>query len=483
MRLVGATIAVLWGMSGALAPDQALAASSNASPTNAPETTGSLPPAATPSETTNPKITAPPAAMKPALPLKDSYAAIPLSERLALQSDLAWAGVYNGPINGEFSELLANAVRTFQRQIKSKQTGVLNPFERTTLIDQVRPLQAQVGWQIVNDSSTGARLGLPMKLVPRASAGSSGNLWSSAQGQIRIETFRIAAPDTTLAGVFEQQKIVPAERKVEQHALRPDSFVIIGMQGLKKFHVRGYARGNEVRGITILYDQAVDGTMDPLMTQMANSFQPFANNTNAAQDNATPRRKIEYGTGLVVSSAGHIVTDLQVVEACQVVIIPGLGHAERLAEDRDNDLALLRVYGAEDLVPLALLGEAAKGPDLTLIGIADPQSQAGNAAISMVNAKLVSTTSTSGTVTALNQSPAIGYSGAAALDKGGRFFGMVGLKIPVVAGTAPAAPKATIVPVETIRNFMETNFVAPASGQSGVDGCKTAVVRVICVRK
>jgi peptidoglycan hydrolase-like protein with peptidoglycan-binding domain len=483
MRSVGATIAVLWVMSGALAPDQALAASSNANPANAPETTGSVPPAVTEPGASNSQANAPPAAMKPSVPLKDSYAAIPLSERLALQSDLAWAGVYSGPINGEFSDLLAHAVRTFQRQIKSKQTGVLNPFERTALTDQVRPLQAQVGWQIVNDSSTGARLGLPMKLVPRASAGSAGNLWSSAQGQIRIETFRISAPETSLASVFEQQKIVPAERKVEQQALRPDSFVIIGMQGLKKFHVRGYARGNEVRGITILYDQAVDGTMDPLMQQMANSFQPFASSTNAAQDNATPRRKIEYGTGLVVSSAGHIVTDLQVVEACQVVIIPGLGNAERLAENKESDLALLRVYGAEDLVPLALLGEAAKGPDLTVIGIADPQTQAGNAAISTANVKLVRTTSTSGTVTALNQTPAVGFSGAALLDKGGRFFGMVGLKIPTVAGTAPAVPKATIVPAETIRNFMEANFVAPASGQTGVEGCKTAVVRVICVRK
>ena len=148
-----------------------------------------------------------------------------------------------------------------------------------------------------------------------------------------------------------------------------------------------------------------------------------------------------------------------------------------------TNLALLRVYGAEDLVPLALLGDAAKGPDLTVVGIADPQSQAGNAAISTANARLVNTTSTNGTVSTLNQTPAIGFSGAAALDKGGRFFGMVELKVPVVAGTAAAAPKATVVPVETIRTFIEANYIAPTSGQNGIENAKASVVRVICVRK
>src|SRR5258707_1285786 len=101
MRLFGATIAVLLGMSGALAPDQALAASPNATPANPPDTTGWLPPAP-------PAIPAPPAAMKPSVSLKDSYTAIPLSERIALQSDLVWAGLYNGPVNGEFGDPLVN---------------------------------------------------------------------------------------------------------------------------------------------------------------------------------------------------------------------------------------------------------------------------------------------------------------------------------------------------------------------------------------
>jgi Trypsin-like peptidase domain/Putative peptidoglycan binding domain len=464
MKLFGAVFAVLLGLPGL---------TSHPAPAGAQDTTGSLP-------SVTPDV---PGAVRRAAPqpsLRDSYVAIPLAERIALQSDLIWSGHYSGPINGEFSEPLVNAVKAFQKLNKTKQTGVLNPHERAALIALVRPQQEQVGWQIVHDTTTGARLGLPMKLVPKASPAQTGQLWSSAQGQVRIETFKVVGQ--TLEQVFERQKREPSERKIEHQSLVADSFAIVGTQGLKKLHVRGFTRNGEIRGITILYDQAMDGAMDRLVTPLKSSFQPFMNDTAVAQDVAG-RRRVEYGTGIVVSSIGHIVTDLQVVDGCDIVRIPQLGHAERLAEDRDNDLALLRIYGAEDLAPLALLGEAAKGNELTLVGIADPQSQSGNSSISTTTARLIQNSTSSGTTSAVNLAPAPGFSGAAALDKSGRFFGMIGMRPTLLAGTAPAPPRAAVVPAETIRNFIEANYVAPSSGPSGLENTKAALVRVICVRK
>ena len=471
MRVLSAVACVLMGIAGgAINPGIGQAQSPN-------DTTASLPGNAGPK--------APSAAVAAAAvrTLKESYAAIPLAERLSLQADLVWAVNYPGPIDGEYSEQLVYAVRTFQRLNKTKMTGVLNPAERQALAEMVKPMQDQVGWKIVFDQPSGTRLGLPMKLVPNTSAAKAGSLWSSAQGQVRIETFRMPAGNTTLAEIFEQQKKEPSERKVEQQSLKPDSFVLIGMQGLKKFHVRGYLRDGEVRGITILYDQAMEVAMDQLIPQLSHSFQPFATPVSLAQTNTPARRKVEYGSGIVVSAKGHIVTDRQVVDACDSIVIPGFGNAEMLSADAESELALLRLYGAQDLVPIALVGEEPKGNELLLVGVADPTSQGGNGAISTFPTKLVNTTSVTGTVTSFSQAPAPGFSGAAALDKNGHFVGMVGLKPVVVAGTAPAAPKATIVPAEVIRSFIEANHIAPASGQAGVDGCKAAVVRVICVRK
>lgn len=407
--------------------------------------------------------------------VKDSYAAIPVAERLAIQSDLVWTGDYNGLINGEFSDRLVAAVKAFQKRNKSKDTGVLNPQERAVLAASAKPLQDEVGWRLIEDRVGGVRVGLPGKLATETSRGASGTRWTSAQGQLQIETFRI--PNTQLEAVFERQKREPFDRRPSYNLLRPDFFVISGTQGLKKFYVRAFGKNNEVRGLTILYDQAMEGTMDPVVVAMSSAFVPF-NASGAAQDGARLRRKVEYGTGLVVSSDGHIVTDKQTIDGCQVITIPGLGHAERLAMDKASELALIRVYGARDLTPIGLLGAPPRGDMVTLVGIADPQTQGGGATISTMTAKLGATANPR----PLDAAPAAGFSGAAAIDNQGRLAGMVVLKTPVVAGPAQP-PQSAVVPLERIMNFLEANFVASQSGRSGAEAAKASVVRVICVRK
>jgi S1-C subfamily serine protease len=413
----------------------------------------------------------------PAPPPPRDNSSMPLADRIAIQFDLAWTGDYNGLINGEFNDKTIAAIKTFQRNRKFRETGVLNTQERALLAASAKAKQAQVGWTMIDDAVTGARLGLPTKQVPIKSQSKAGTRWSSAQGQVQIETFRIREPGTTLPAVFELQKKEPSTRKLEVNLLRPDFFILSGMQGLKRFYVRAEIKDGEVRGMTILYDQATDTIMDPIAVVMSSAFVPFPGITGVAQVGPLPKRKVEYGTGIVVSAAGHILTNRQVTDDCNVIVVGGYGDADRLAEDKTADLALIRVYGAPDLVPAALLNDGARGPDVTLIGIADPQSQGGASAISTVAAKL------KGEI--VEPAPQLGFSGAAVLDGQGRFFGMAELKAPVVAavGSSNAAPQATVVPVSTIRAFLDGQQLAAAGGRAGVDATKSSLVRVICVRK
>src|ERR1043166_7588336 len=96
----------------------------------------------------------------------DSYNAIPLAERVAIQNDLIWTGDYNGVVSGEFGDRSIAAVRAFQKRNGAKETGVLNPQERAALGAAAKPKQDAVGWRIVDDLSTGARIGIPSKLMP-----------------------------------------------------------------------------------------------------------------------------------------------------------------------------------------------------------------------------------------------------------------------------------------------------------------------------
>jgi peptidoglycan hydrolase-like protein with peptidoglycan-binding domain len=430
--------------------------------TTAPSTAGGKPKAVT-------TVLTRPALQTPA----DTANAMAQAERLAIQSDLAWVGQYNGAITGEVSERMVAGIKEFQKERGAKVTGVLNPQERGELADGARRRQENVGWKILTEAATGARLGLPTKLVPQQSSDGNGAKWSSSTGTIQIQLARRKQANPTPAKLAEEEKKEPAGRKVEYTVVKPDFFVLSGMQGLKKFYVRGQSRGDEVRILTILYDQATEGTMGPTVIAMSSAFNPFPSGTGPS-----PRKGVEYGTGLIVSEDGAIVADRAATDGCLSITIGGLGNADRLAGDKDHDLALLRLYGARGLKAVDLgLGAAKSVSELT--GVADPQNQGGGAAVSTIK---VSAAAIGGGDVALSPPPAPGFSGAAALDADGKLAGMALLKPVLVAGPANAAPaaQAVLVPTDALREFLKTNGANPSGGSPDV---KAAVVRVICVRK
>src|SRR5207302_476868 len=154
--------------------------------------------------------------------------------------------------------------------------------------------------------------------------------------------------------------------------LRPDFFVVSGSQGQKKFYVRAETKNGEVRGFSVLYDQALDKTMEPVVVAMSSAFMAFPTGALAVPP---PPPKTEYSTGIVVDAAGYILAARDATNGCYV-ITAGLAPADRIAEDKDAGLALLRVYGAPELHAIAF-ASGTPAADVTVVGIADPQVQGG----------------------------------------------------------------------------------------------------------
>src|SRR6266436_3239763 len=240
----------------------------------------------------------------------DTANAMAQAERQAIQSDLAWVGQYNGATTGEVSERMVAAIKEFQKSKGGKQTGVLNPQERGVLAETAKQRQDNVGWKIVTEAGTGARLGIPTKLVPQQSSDPNGARWSSSTGTVQIQLSRRKEANPTTAKLAEQEKKEPAGRKVEHSVVKPDFFVLSGMQGLKKFYLRGQSRGDEVRILTILYDQATEGTVEPVVIAMSSAFNPFPSGVQIT--GPPPRRTVEYGTGIIVGDDGTIIADREV---------------------------------------------------------------------------------------------------------------------------------------------------------------------------
>jgi len=388
-------------------------------------------------------------------------------DRLAIQANVAWISEPEAIVaGGDFDDKTLAAIKAFQQRHGGKPTGVLSDDERAALGAAAKERQDAVGWRVIDDPATGARLGIPGTLVPRSSPTRMGSRWASAHGQIEVETFRLH--EAALPALFEDEKKI-RHRTVGRSTLKPDSFVMSGMQGLKLFVERVQASSGELRGVTILYDQATEGIMGPVAVAMADTFQGFPD------PNADPpsglRRSVDYGTAIAVSDRGHLLAAAQVVAQCQSITVPGLGHAERIAVDGSGDLALLRLYGARDLAPAAIDDAATTADNLTLVGIADPLAQAGEAGVTRTPAHM--------TALGLAPAPKPGFSGAAAVDPQGRFAGMVELKWPVVAGAAFGG-QAALVPADAVRAFLKNQNIAPAAGHAPID---QSVLRVICVRK
>lgn len=394
-------------------------------------------------------------------------------ERLLIQAALLWSGDFTGAAeNGD--DPLAVAIKNFQKRKNYKVTGTLTDRERHELVGAARTYQDEFGWSVVVDPATGIRIGLPTKMVPLAREAKRGTHWSSRYGDVQVETFRYVEPGQKLSALFEREKQEPATRKVEYSILRDDSFFVSGLQGLKKFSVRAQLRNGEVRGFTMLYDQAMEGIVAPVMVAMASAFSPFP---QRAAPFATLAKSVEYGTGLIVSAQGHIVTDARLTQGCQVIVANGFGDAERIAEDKDKGLALLRVYGARHMTPLALPRHTAtaKG-DVTIAGIPDPRANNGRATLTEIKAKL-----TGAALDLRDSVPMAGFSGAAAIDAGGRFIGLTEMRNAVLASIQPAVPPVRLVRADQIRSFLDAHKVAQPA--ASVTDPREAVVRVICVRK
>ena len=72
------------------------------------------------------------------------------------------------------------------------------------------------------------------------------------------------------------------------------------------------------------------------------------------------RRTVEYATAIVVGAAGDLIAPAGATDACRSITVPGLGNAERVAADATAGMALLRLYGARDLVRGTARGRRAK---------------------------------------------------------------------------------------------------------------------------
>ncbi|MBV8106351.1 MAG: peptidoglycan-binding protein [Hyphomicrobiales bacterium] len=398
---------------------------------------------------------------------KSAFVALPPATRKAAQDALVWLGFYNGASDGDFGKRTRDAIVAFELSQKAAGDGVLSAPQLQTLMSGADKARAAVGFRVVTDPKTGARIGAPTKLMGKPSAA-------------RLDF--ASSADADLAALYARLSAETPTRKVAYKAMRPGVFFVVsGQDGATKFYSRfetTLGASPPVRGFTFAYPAAQGAQLDRVAIAIANSFEAFPVQAPASPPLTAP------------TASGSPPAPIAKAFATALVIGPGTALTALTPADCPNASIggkPVRFERADPATRLAILAGdfAARGnpprlgalkPDLIVLSTgsdgvaANSASFAGDAAKPLVIASLEK-----------------GASGGPAFDREG---GLAGLIAPIsdepkrIAGVALASSHPIIAP-EAIGAFlgggeMTPEPAAPLSAGAIAAREKEAVVAVFC---
>jgi hypothetical protein len=391
---------------------------------------------------------------------KAAFLALPEATRRAIQESLVWLGLYNGTSDGDFGKRTRDAIAAWQKNARATADGVLGPsLVRAVLAAGDRARDA-VGFRMVTDPKTGARIGAPTKLFARGA---------------KLEFVSDASDD--LAALYAKLSAETPARKVAYKAMKPGAFFVVsGQDGATKFYVRcDKAEGASppIRGFVFSYPAQAAADFDRVAVAVANSFQAFPGSAPppVASAPAAPPPPTVSATALIVAS-DRALTALK-PDACPNPAIGG--KPARFERTDPSGLAMLAGdFGGQAEKP-ALGGFES---DLIALSASLDKVAASAAAFTGFGARPV-------VVAALDA----GASGAPLFDRTGRLAGIVapsGGEPKRVSGVALASTHA-VIGADAIGAFLGGGAIEPAPAARLTAGAiaereKTRVVAVTCER-
>ncbi len=142
-------------------------------------------------------------------------------------------------------------------------TACSSPAQLQALLAEADKARAAVGFRVVDDAKTGARIGAPTRLM-------------AEKNGLTLDFASSADPD--LAALYARLTAETPTRKVAYKAIKPGAFFVVsGQDGAMKFYSRferSDAATPPIRGFTFSYPAAAQN-LDRVALAVANSFAPF----------------------------------------------------------------------------------------------------------------------------------------------------------------------------------------------------------------
>ncbi|MBP1805436.1 serine protease [Rubellimicrobium aerolatum] len=296
-----------------------------------------------------------------------SEAALSPGEKQQLQSALAWAGVYEGGIDGAFGRGTRAAMAAWQARNGHEPTGILTARQRADLLAGFNAVLDGMGLDTVRDEAAGIQVDLPLALLqgpvveppfvrydPRDAGGPQVVLISQP-----------GDPDR-LAALYEMMQVLEIVPPTGDRQRTESAFVIDGRDD--RIHSTTYAWlvDGQIKGFALVWPVGDDARRERLLEAMRASFRRLPGvlepgSVDPGEDQAVdlvsglqvrvPRRT---ASGFFVDAGGATVTTAQAVEGCERITLDESTEARVVATDPALNLAVLQPLA--ELAPRAVAG-------------------------------------------------------------------------------------------------------------------------------
>ncbi|AGT07927.1 serine protease [Paracoccus aminophilus] len=311
------------------------------------------------------------------------------SDLASIQGDLLWTGHYRGAIDGSAGAETKEAVRSFQRSLGTAETGTLDPESRAILAKRAEATRQDTDLSVETSDWTGIRIAIPRGFVAAAQIDGE-----DAQGL--LYEGRAAVPFEIRETRFQSNSAINPRALAKQLVADQDDaeilasgvtgglgYLAVRVDDLLIYTIMGQD-DREMRGVSVAVSASSSWAMRPIVAEVLASTELFAGKGvpfKAIKDRLIEgrypgmedrpdwyRSMTASGSGSLVSTEGHVLTNHHVIASCDSLTVNGQP-AELIGSDVRLDLALLRVPKFASREPIAFRTEGPKlGESLLVMG-------------------------------------------------------------------------------------------------------------------
>ena len=182
-------------------------------------------------------------------------------DRLRLETELVLIGLLAELPDGDFAPATFESLSALQRNAGGEATGVLSDAERQDLALRAAGAESRLGFAATTDEDALVELQLPGAILTDHRSTGTGTSYSSADGELSLETIRIALDDRGFPGLFDALSVSDEDRTVLDMDYRGTSFSVRGVVGPYGYRTFVRDAGDTAVGFTVAWGDgyAVDG--------------------------------------------------------------------------------------------------------------------------------------------------------------------------------------------------------------------------------